>query len=113
MIRTILISALIILFITGCKKDNSVEPFNYERDTPQWLKEKIETFKKDPMSRDKVVYRYEWNGKFIYDIYSAASSCMFCEVYEQNGNKVQFTTEAMLQDYIKNRKNEIIVWSGK
>lgn len=41
------------------------------------------------------------------------SSCMFCEVYDHNGNKIQFQSQAEFEDYRLNRKNEVLVWEWR
>jgi hypothetical protein len=56
------------------------------------------------------VFRYGWRGKYVYHIFIPISSCAYCEVYGQQGNKIQLANDTVVQDYIFNRKNEILVW---
>ena len=38
MLKVIFISSFLFIAFLSCQKDNAVEPFSYERDTPVWLK---------------------------------------------------------------------------
>ncbi len=59
------------------------------------------------------VFRHEWHSDYVYYISIPISSCAYCEVYNQNGDKIHFTDDTMFQDYIDNRKNEILIWEWK
>jgi hypothetical protein len=112
MIRVIFISSLLVLLILGCRKDTSVEASN---NTPEWLEAKISLMSNDTTNYYVLtkLYRYSWNGIFLYYFYIPSSSCMYCDLYDQNGNKVQITDDAMLQDFLKNRKDEVLIWEWK
>jgi hypothetical protein len=66
MIRILFLSLIMLACITGCKKETSVEPFNYERDTPAWLKEKIDVMSQNKDYIGTKVFRYDWKGSAIY-----------------------------------------------
>jgi hypothetical protein len=107
-------TVLALFLLVGCSTDNGPEPFDYARDTPTWLKAKIALMSTDTTRyyvRTKV-YRYEWHWEFVYHISIPISSCMYCEVYDQSGNRIQFTNDAMLQDFLGNRKDEVLVWES-
>ena len=59
------------------------------------------------------VYRYVWHESYAYYIFIPVSSCAYCEVYDQNGGKITFTDDNMLQDYLNNRKYEVLIWEWK
>lgn len=91
---------------------SSNEIFNYEKDTPEWLKTKIDSIS---TSNQKYyfgtkVYRYEWNEEYVYHIKIPISSCMYCELFDDNGSKVQFTDNERSADFAINKKNETLVW---
>ena len=94
----------------GCQNDNSVEPFKYERDTPAWLKVKIDSMSTNHFYVGSQVFRHVWHNNYTYYIFIPVSSCVYCEVYNENGEKIKFTGDNMLQDYLNNRKNEVLVW---
>lgn len=43
MSRIFFIVSFLLLILVGCQKDYGVESFDFARDTPQWLKAKIDT----------------------------------------------------------------------
>ena len=107
------ILSIVVIVSVGCQNGNSVEPFNYERDTPAWLKVKIDSMSTIQYYHGSQVHRYVWHSNYIYDIFIPVSSCAYCEVYDEDGDKIKFTSDSMLQDYLNNRKDEIIVWEWK
>lgn len=113
MLKAILIPLLILACITGCKRETSVEPFNYERDTPTWLKEKINAYSQNKDYFGTKVFRYEWKSSTVYYFAIPISSCAFCDVYNANGIKIFFSSDQMIQDFLDNRKNEVLVWEWK
>ena len=108
MSRLILIpSFLISLLLAACDAGSA---FDYDRDTPIWLKAKVDSIAAIPETFGITVYRYEWNGEFVYHIENPISSCVYCELYDQNGMKVEFTDDETFQDFVENKKNEVVVW---
>lgn len=89
MYRFIIISSFLFLFMLNCQKENSMEPFDYERDTPTWLKAKIDSISSNPEYFGTKVYRYEWKGYLVYHIEIPISSCAYCELYDQKGKKLK------------------------
>ena len=110
--KYILLLCVIVCFL-NCQNQNSVEPFNYERDTPSWLKTKIDSMATNNFYVGSKVFRHTWHYNLVYYIRVGLSSCMYCEVYYENGSKITFTNDSMLQDYLNNRKNEILIWEWK
>jgi hypothetical protein len=106
-----IIYLFLFLFLTfvGC---SNKEIFNYERDTPAWLKAKIDsvTTANPKYYSGTKVFRYEWNEQYIYHFSIPLSSCVYCEVYDQNGRKIQFTDNAMKSDFEQNKINKVLLW---
>lgn len=112
MLKILIITSLLLLPLSGCRNDTLVEPFNYERDTPVWLKEKIDSMSVDNRFVGTKVYRYEWKRNFMYHIMIPISSCVYCELYDQSSNKPQLD-QVEFQDFLKNKKNVIVIWEWK
>jgi hypothetical protein len=111
MSRLILIpSFLISLLLAACDAGSA---FDYDRDTPVWLKAKVDSIAAIPEIFGITVYRYEWNGEFVYHIENLISSCVYCELYDQNGMKVEFTDDETFQDFVESKKNEVVVWASE
>ena len=64
MLKLIFVSSFFVIIFLGCQNNSSVEPYNYEKDTPVWLKTKI-----DSMSTNEKYYF----GKRIYLSYFYSS----------------------------------------
>ena len=107
MIKIIFITSFVILSFLGCENTN--EPFNYERDTPVWLKEKINNISSNQEYWGTIVYRYELNKKYYYHIMIPISSCGYCELFDENGDKILFGDDEFSK-FLQDKKNELIIW---
>ena len=104
-----IISLLIAISIQfSCQKDTSPVI-----GTPEWLKEYIEKIQGNPEYYGTKIYRYEWKEKIVYHVMIPISSCAYCEVYDQSGTKIEFKDDTTFQDFLSNKKNEVIVWEAK
>ena len=101
------------MHIVCCQEESSTEPFNYEKDTPIWLKTKIDSLSTNESNVGTMVYRYEWVNETIYYIFIPANSCQYCFLFDENGKKIQFNNSQELIDFENNRKNEILIWEWK
>lgn len=110
MYKKILCVFFLTLFLLNCRGDSINAPFDFERDTPQWLKDKIEQISDDKYYIGTTIYRYEWQDNYVYHFDIPVSSCMYCDVFNQAGIKLNFNNDEELLDFINNRKNEIVVW---
>lgn len=115
MLNRILFVALIVFTFNGCELEDITAPFNFEKDAPAWLKIKIDSLSIDPYFYMVKVFRYEWRDKFIYYFMNPVSSCAYCscDLFDQNGNELIFSDDKILQDFIMNKKNKILVWEWK
>jgi hypothetical protein len=56
---------------------------------PEWLRDKIEILEAD--DTDFVtVWRGEWNGKVIYYYLPIVSSCIYCDIYFEDGTQLKW-----------------------
>lgn len=112
MLKIIYISSFILIAIVSCQKENITGTFDYERDTPVCIKEKIDSISINREYAGTIVYRYEWKDNFIYHFMIPISSCAYCELYDQSCKKIQLTDETFM-DFQENRENELIIWEWK
>ncbi len=110
MLKVIFISSFLFLAFISCNKGDITQPYNYERDTPEWLKEKIDSISVIQFYHGAKVYRYIWNRNYVYHIMIPISSCMYCEVYDYYGNKIEFTDDKMFSDFLNNKTGKVLVW---
>ena len=111
MFRTILLSFFLFIAFLSCQ--NSVESTIYENNSLQWLNVKIESLTVHPDYVGSKVYRYEWNSNFVYHIMIPISSCAYCELYNSDGSKLIFTNDEKFSDFLKNKKNVVLIWERK
>ena len=98
------------IILISCNIESGSEVFNYESDTPAWLKQKIDSISNFTghyydWTR---VYRYNWNESFVYHFSVPLSSCKHCELYDHDGNKI-----TAFNDSLKARKGEVLIWGNK
>jgi thioredoxin-related protein len=101
--KFVIIIGILIFSFLSCKKDN-VEQIN-----PQWINTMVDTIKTQDSYWGSIIYRHDWKSKYYYHLMIPLSSCAYCNVYDENGEKVNWSTENS-QDYMQNRKNEVIIW---
>lgn len=59
---------------------------------PFWLSEKVQDIEDNLKPLDRVmVYQGVWKEKTVYHIWSHFYSCMYCEVYDQQGTHFDWT----------------------
>jgi hypothetical protein len=108
--RYIFLSFILIVLLYGCEKESSTGVYN---GIPQWLEAKIDSMSTDLFYGGTVVYRYTWHHEYVYHIDIPASSCAYCEVYNQNGIKIQFMTDTELKDFLDNKTDPVVIWVNR
>jgi len=111
MYKMFLVFSLFLVTIICCQS-NVVESYNYEKDTPVWLKVKIDSISTSDNNYyfGTEVYRYKWNDNFLFEFHIPLSSCMLCELYYYNGSKTNFPNDKTVQKYLNNRTDKVHVW---
>jgi len=100
--------------LCGCKKDDKVTKDD-KSNFPEWLVTKIDIIEN---SNDSVIgtvriFKGEWNNSITYFIENNLSSCMFCDVYYENGEKVIFTEDAVYNFSTVTKNWELVYEFGK
>ena len=105
----------LIFFLNSCSSGSYSETYNFNESTPEWLKEKIDSISNASGNYYDLtkVYRYDWKESFIYYFYIPVSSCMYCELYDENGNKITAVNDSLLQNTLKTRDGEVLIWVNK
>jgi hypothetical protein len=123
--RIFLLFSFLLLFC-GCEKD--VEPENgvlfsnlrnapfvqiSDKKLPAWLRQKIneiETMHNDDFITAVGIFKGEWNLQTIYYISDNLSSCLFCEVYFENGERVGWSAYGGSSNFQSTSKNWICLY---
>jgi len=109
MVKMFLIFSLFFFTMISCQS-NLVESFIYERDTPEWLKVKIDSISTQKYYIGSVVNRYKWNNNYFFEFTIPFSSCILCELYYYDGTKTDFLNDNSVQNYLNNRTDKVLVW---
>lgn len=103
--KNLILISILVLFMSSCNKENNP-------DNPQWLEELIIEIQNDEFYVGSKIYRHQYENEFYYHLEIPLSSCAFCNLYEFNGDQVIWSHEE-LEDYLKSREKEKIVWRNK
>ncbi len=91
----------VFVIISSCSDDDNL--------VPDWLRPKIAQMEADPVYAGVTVYRHDYKQTQIYNVDAPLRNCIYCEMYDSNGNALNWTEEE-LNDYLNLRTNEKIIW---
>ena len=99
---TLLYTFIILLSVFSChKKEETI----ISKELPVWLKLKItELIPDQQMCEITDVTFIEYNGKRYYHVYCAIWSCMYCQLFDEQGNRPNWNSDGW-NDFITNEKN--------
>lgn len=103
---------LLILFVSACKKDNTLS----QDEIPNWLKERIledeEFIASNPQSGLDIAcwLRYEYSNNYYFEYVNLLRSSL-PPVYDYEGNEINAYLE-IDSDYLKKRCCKLYVWRG-
>ncbi len=97
---------LVALFIFQCIACDKEE--NDDR-IPHWLDEMIQERQDTDLWEPASVIRYVWNEEYIYEFNNPLLSCAFCEIYFEDGEKVNWEVYD-ITDYLLRRTNYLVIY---
>jgi hypothetical protein len=117
-----LLLLLMILFCTCSENEYSAEEKLSEKmnsaasdiilveEMPDWLQIKIHDIEKMPLVEARA-YQCEWENQTVYYIYNNFNSCLTCDAYHADGNKITFEDDSESDDFTSISKNWKLIWS--
>jgi hypothetical protein len=93
---------LLFFLVLSCEKEEKLPP------NPAWLNTMISQLERSPLPGISI-YAYKWNEKYYYHVQNPISSCLFCEIYNYDGERVTFTDDEF-SDFANNGKRIRAVW---
>jgi hypothetical protein len=106
----VLILLFAIIGMGGCGE----EEVQSNEDLPEWLLVKIneiEFLHSKDISIVKVkIFQGEWNKQIVYHIWDNLSSCVFCEVYYGNGEKITWNDTNNKDDFDDKSKDWKLIY---
>ncbi len=94
---------LALLVFGACEKQR------FEDKNPTWLDQLIEEMEVKPYYGGSYINQYTWQNHFYYEITIPVSSCMYCDVYDYEGNRINWE-ENEIDDYLENRSKKLLIW---
>lgn len=90
---------LIIISFFACSKKSNVDN-DIPKDIPAWLQEAIVQLKNVPDKELYTVKELRINGATVYMLRSPVQSCMYCDLYDNNGVKLlnQITPDTQIEE---------------
>ena len=99
--------AFIAVFLLSCQKEDSSG-----NEIPDWFKSQIEQLEKSGTCFDCSITKIVYKQEIYYHLYCRIWSCMYCNLYNSNGNLVKWDQEKF-SDFIKNKREEAVIWKCK
>jgi hypothetical protein len=103
-------AVILFIFLFSCGRH--VPVLNDGSVPPEWLGAKIADMEDNKYYAGATIVRHQWKSKVYYYINIPLSSCMYCEVYDADGYKVDWEKEDVW-DYVANRTNEAIIYKRR
>ncbi len=110
MFKLIIVLYIFQTSILFCQVGDSAEVFDYTKDVPGWLKEKILTMSLDEKHyAGAKVFRYSFEGDYVYWINNPWSSCIYCELYYADSTRL---TGESLREFEKEKDEPLLIWQN-
>ena len=94
----------VILFLISCQKEEVVVS-----QVPDWFVPIIQNLENSGQCFDCSITRITYNNKTYYHLYCGLWSCMYCNLFDSQGNLVEWK-EGEFDDFLKNKKDDTVIW---
>ena len=102
--KRLIIPALILLFLISCQKEET--PIS---EVPDWFLPQIEKLEKSGECYGCTITKISYNNKIYYYLYCGYWSCIYCNLFDENGKLVEWETYDF-SDFIENKIVGEIIW---
>lgn len=99
---------IISVLLSSCEK--TIQPTFPEN--PSWLNQKITELESGPSYGGIKIDVFIWKDEYYYHILNPISSCLFCEFYTYQGEKIVWQV-GMQNDFFKNGRFLGCIWKHK
>lgn len=97
-------SFLICLLIGSCQKEETPAP-----NVPDWFQPQIKELESSGECYDCTITQITYFNKFYYHLYCGYWSCMYCKLYDNEGNLVEWENEDF-NNFLENKNSEKVIW---
>ena len=101
-----------MLVICGCQDPTESDPNINLCDVTehQWYITIIEAVEDGSILHGaSTIFRYSYEGNYYFEVSNPLFSCMYCYIYDCDGNLAEFSN---ITDFIENRKDRVVIWIG-
>ena len=95
---------ILFLILVSCQKEETPSP-----NVPDWFIPQIEQLEKSGECYGCTITKITYNGKSYYHLYCSYWSCMYCNLYDNNGKLAEWDQEGF-NNFVDNKKDEIVIW---
>ena len=95
---------IFILLIVSCDKEESPSP-----EVPDFLRPQIEELENSGECYGCTITKISYNNSFYYHLYCGYWSCMYCNLYDNKGDQVQWAQEEF-SDFLEHKTDEEVIW---
>ena len=102
--RLIFLFLICILFVS-CQKEETPKP-----DVPDWFIPQIEELESSGECYSCTITQITFNNKLYYELYCGYWSCMYCHLYDGEGELVDWEIEEF-NNFLENKNSEKVIWN--
>ena len=103
--KNLYLISFLFIFLASCEKEETTNS-----EITEWLQPRIEELENSEhcfCSLTRITYKKE----YYYHIYCGIWSCMYCQLYNKNGELVNEIEGFDFEDFFTNKKDEVVLWS--
>lgn len=98
-----------VIFLLGVLSCDKKEIIDGPEDFPAWLQTKItELITPNNLCNITDVTIIEYNGKKYYHIYAGLWSCMYCQLFDEQGNRPNWDTNVWNDFFAKKKEIQVV-----
>ncbi|MBT3385468.1 MAG: hypothetical protein HN778_19120 [Prolixibacteraceae bacterium] len=95
----------LFIFLVSCEKEE-----NTISEIPEWLQSQIEELENSEYCFDCSLTKITFNNEFYYHIYCGFWSCMYCKLYDPNGELIDWSSDNF-NNFLSEKKDEVVLWT--
>ena len=95
----------LFVFLASCEKEDTLNS-----EIPEWIKPRIEELENSEHCLDCSLTRITYQKEYYYNIYCGFWSCVYCELYNNNGKLVSEVEGFDFEDFFTNKKDAVVLW---
>ena len=78
----------------------------------QWYVDVVESAENSGLHKRSTIYRYDYEDSYFFEVENMLFSCMYCYIYNCDGNLAEFSESAGIDDFIEHRTDRVRIWAG-